>query len=409
MLWFVVKLLRNPKFKMKYIRSLYTLFLGLLNFFKFKIYDVKKINKANIVFFFPYYHTGGAEKVHLNIVKALKHQKVCVIFTHLSATQNYYEDFKKYAKVIELNTIRNKKSNIVNALLKKTITKTINNSKTIHAVFGCNTDYFYNVLPKISSAKRRFDLIHALSDDDARVAILVKSSIFIDTRVVINQKAKNDLISIYDAQSLNPQLKNRLKIIENGVAITKVQFLKNQPKQNIAFGFIGRWSEEKRPELFLEIAKQIKVKHPDVGFVMAGTGMKSNIKEINGAGVSFLGEITNPNKLNTLYKSLTGIIITSKYEGFPMVIMESMIFGVVPISTNVGGISQHIKHLENGILVNSTTDTEIIKNFTKHISFLIKNEIQRQQLADAAKIYGVSNFSIDNFNAAYQHLFNSNS
>ncbi|WP_418637845.1 glycosyltransferase family 4 protein [Winogradskyella sp.] len=394
---------------MKHIRSLYTLFLGLFNFFKFRIYDVKKINKANIVFILPYYHTGGAEKVHLNIVKALRDQKCCVIFTHLSATKNHYEDFKKYAAIIELNAIRNKNSNIINRLLKNAIIKTLNTSKTIHTVFGCNTDFFYKLVPYLKKDLIKIDLLHALSDDDNSTLSFVNTADIIDFRVCINQKAKEDLILIYNHNNLNQDYTKRIRIIENGVAIPKVRSLKIQPKQNITFGFIGRWSDEKRPELFLEVAKHVKAHYPKVAFVMAGTGMKSNLKQINDAGVSFLGEITNPNKLNTLYKSLTGIIITSKYEGFPMVIMESMIFGVVPLSTNVGGISQHIAHFKNGIMVDATTDDAIVKAFTKHISFLIENTTKTQQLANAAQIYGVSNFSIDKFNVAYQNLFNSNS
>lgn len=391
---------------MKYkLKLLYKFFLGLFYFFKFQIIEREKIRKANIVLFIPYYHTGGAEKVHLDILKAIKLQKCCVIFTHLSATDNFYEDFKTYASILELNSIRNKKSAFLNKALKKNILKCINISKSIHTVFGCNTHYFYELLPEIKTKIKRIDLIHALSEDDEREDTLAINSKFVDYRVCINTKAKNDLKTIYKKYNIRSSIVERLIIIENGVDVSRASKLTIQNNKNIKFGFIGRWSDEKRPEVFLEVAKQIQGNYPNIEFVMAGTGMKSNLKKIHEARVNFLGEISNQAELNKLYKSLTGIIIPSVYEGFPMVMMESMIFGVIPLSTNVGGISQHIKHLDNGILVYSKTYNQLVQDFVKGITLLIENEKEKQQLAISVKKYAISNFSIEKFNSSYQNLF----
>mgnify|MGYP003420205085 FL=1 len=46
------------------------------------------------------------------------------------------------------------------------------------------------------------------------------------------------------------------------------------------------------------------VKSLHIHFVMVGTGMKSNIDLIHSADVTFLGEITEKEKMNDLYKSL---------------------------------------------------------------------------------------------------------
>jgi glycosyltransferase involved in cell wall biosynthesis len=389
----------------KLLKRIYKFLLGLFYLFKFRILEVTKIKEANVVLFIPYYHTGGAEKVHLDIIKALKNQRCCVIFTHSSATYNFYEDFKKYAEIIELNDIINKKSSFLKAALKKYILRSINNSKTIHSVFGCNTNYFYELLPEIKTNLKRIDLIHALSKKDERESMFAKSSYYIDFRICINTKAKNDLIYIYNYYKIDPKFTDRLIIIENGVVVSKATKVNLDSKQNIKFGFIGRWSKEKRPEVFLEVAKHIKAKFPQVDFVMAGTGMKANLKEINISGVQFLGEITKKNVLEDLYKSLTGIIVPSVYEGFPMVIMESMVFGVVPLSTDVGGISQHIKHLENGMLVLSITHCQLVKDFIKHITFLIENKNELKHMSNSSKAYAVTNFSIEKFNTSYQNLF----
>jgi glycosyltransferase involved in cell wall biosynthesis len=389
----------------KFIKQTIKSIQGYFNYLKFNLVETKKIKKAEVVFILPFYHTGGAEKVHLNIVKALKDQKCCVIFTHLSATQNHYEDFKKHAQVIELNHIRNKKSNRVNILLKKIIIKTINNSKTIHTVFGCNTDYFYKLVPVFKKGLKKIDLLHALSHNDDRALSLTNTASVIDFRVCINQKAKQDLISIYKQNNINLDFNNKIKIIENGVSIADFKTNISEYKSDIKFGFIGRWSEEKRPEIFLKVAKQIKTKFPEVEFVMAGTGMKSNLNQINESGVEFLGEITDATKMNNLYKSLTGVVITSVSEGFPMVFMESMPFNVVPVSTNVGGISQHITHMENGLLIEGISNDKLVEEFITSITLLIEDQLLTKKIAKSAKTYAVENFNIVKFNTSYQHLF----
>ncbi|WP_147678594.1 glycosyltransferase family 4 protein [Algibacter pacificus] len=389
----------------KFIKWIIKVIQGYFNYLKFRITETKKIKQAHIVFILPYYHTGGAEKVHLNIVKALSHQKCCVIFTHLSATTNFYDAFKKHAEIVEINSIRNKKSYFLQKRLDKNIIKTINNSNTIHTVFGSNTNYFYSVVAKFDNHLKKIDLIHAISPNDERALTFAKTAKTISYRVCINQKAKNDLILIYKQNNINKTYTERIKIIENGINIIEADTEKNQSKTNITFGFVGRWSEEKRPEIFLAVAKQIKIKYPKVHFVMAGTGMKPNIRLINNSGVEYLGEITNFTQMNKLYKSLTGVVITSISEGFPMVFMESMIFGVIPISTNVGGISQHVSHLENGMLINSKSKAVLIEEFVEKIEDLICDNLLMSKLAFNSKKYATKHFNIEKFNKSYQDLF----
>lgn len=387
-------------------KLLYFLF-AVYNYLKFYCFHLKKITQAEIVFFFPYYHTGGAERVHLSILQALNPQKCCVIFTHLSATKNFYDQFNQVASIIEINAIRNKKSIFFNNILRKNIYNKINNGKTVKAVFGCNTNYYYEILPYFSNSIKKIDLIHALEPNDERKKMLIESTNLLDVRVVINENAKKDIIEIYKEGYIKLDYVDRIKIIENGVFIDKNDFIdfKSKDYEKISIGFLGRWSAEKRPQIYLEVAKKIKKQFPNVDFLMAGTGMMSNLEQITVSGSVFLGEITDEIELKKLYKKLNFIIITSVNEGFPMVIMESMIHGAIPVCTNVGGIHEHIINMENGILINDTNEEELIEAFTSKISYLIKNIDVAKKLSDNAFNYSVENFSIEKFSRSYQKLF----
>ena len=386
------------------IKNIVYLFYGLWNLFKFLVFDLKKIKHAEIVCFFPYYHTGGAEKVHLNIVKALSNKNVCVIFTLNSATKNFQEQFKASAQCIEINPILNKRNSFVSRMLKKSIYKTINTSNNCKVVFGSNAAYFYQILPYISGQIVRIDLFHAFSRTDSRELEVVNSVKYIDKRVVINQSTKKDLLEMYGRNDIGLEYYEVIRVIENGISISNRNFFAKD-YSNIKVGYVGRWSDEKRPEIFLEIAKQVQKNTQNFQFYMAGTGMKSNLDQIENAGVVFLGELTSNEELSCLYKDLSLLLITSEYEGFPMVIMESMVQGVISISTNVGGISEHITNNKNGILIRNTTKEEIVVDFIKAIEQLVYNREKMQEMGKNAFQYAQNKFDINSFNENYKELF----
>ena len=377
---------------------------AILNYFSF-VFDFRKaVKKAEVVFFFPYYHTGGAERVHIDILNAIKNKNCVVIFTHHSATHNFYKAFQSSATLFEINPILNKRILWVSNWLSDTIVNSINQSKTIETVFGCNTSYFYQLILKIKSDIQIVDLFHAFAENDSRVLEIVHSAPIVNRRIVINQKAKKDISAFYKLHGVDQKYIQNITIIPNGIAINE-NSIPNKDKKNIKIGFIGRGSPEKRPELFLQIAENIAQNNSEFSFVMAGTGMKSNLAAIEKAGVTFLGEITDAAALNQLYNELHFLIITSTYEGFPMVIMEAMNFGVIPVATNVGGINEHITHHENGILINETQENEIVATMCTTILEVSKSDNLKETLTNNAIRYAKNNFSIESFNTSYQSLF----
>ena len=230
------------------------------------------------------------------------------------------------------------------------------------------------------------------------------SAPIVDRRIVINQKAKKNISEFYKLHGVHQKYIQNITVIPNGIVIDE-NFIPSKDVNTIKIGFIGRWSPEKRPELFLQIAQKLSQNNPEFLFVMAGTGMKSNTAEITKAGVTFLGEITDATSLNKLYTELHFLIITSIYEGFPMVIMEAMHFGVIPIATNVGGINEHITNYENGILISETNENAIVDAICNAILELNQNAKLKETIMNSALNYAKNNFSIDSFNTSYQSLF----
>lgn len=390
---------------MRYLfKFIYNFIYGCYLFLVFYSKNRKKLVHAELIFFFPFYHTGGAERVHSQIVSALREKKCIVIFTQGSATSNFLEKFEESAIVMEINKIVNKRNVLINKLLIYFLYSCINKSKTIQAVFSSNSTYFYKLLPHLKSDLKIVDLYHSFAPNDAREQQLIDSASRINIRIVISQKAKIDLINYYDKNKLDGTLISRIEVVENAVVIPDTSFHKNNTQ--LIIGFVGRWSEEKRPLVYLKIATKIKSKFPNVKFVMAGSGMVSNIEIIQNSGVEYMGDLFEEQKIAALYNKLDLLLMPSIYEGFPMVIMEAMSNGVIPIVTNVGGISEHLTNGENGILIAEEIESKIIEAFSNSIIQLIEDANRRNNLAQNCFSYAHENFGIDKFNNSYRELVN---
>ena len=62
--------------------------------------EIKKLN--DIIFFFPFYHFGGGETVHLDILKIFKDYKTSCFIIHESDNDFLREDFLKVTNIVDL-------------------------------------------------------------------------------------------------------------------------------------------------------------------------------------------------------------------------------------------------------------------------------------------------------------------
>lgn len=95
--------------------------------------------------------------------------------------------------------------------------------------------------------------------------------------------------------------------------------------------------------------------------------------------VQFLGMVQDK-KLADLYRKAHILAVPSLYEGFGIVYLEAMAFGVVPIATEVGGAVEIINDGEDGFLV-KVEDSQFLAN---QINAVIKDRDRLAQMGFAA-------------------------
>lgn len=363
--------------------------------------------KSNLIFFFPSYHMGGAEQVHLDILSAFQEWKPICVLTAQSNNTHFKNEFIKKSTLINIGQYKS----IYYKFYAKKVANIINRKEKA-IVFGCNSSLFYYMLPYLSPQIRVIDLLHAFSPEYRKASekISIPYVKYIHRRIVLGKKTLNDYKQQYIENNLDLSLISRIKVIPNKVE-TPEKFIKKPENKIKKALFVARNSSEKRCELLLDIAKECNNRNIPIEFSIVGD-FPNNFTELE--NVHIVG-ILKKSELNQLYQNADFIIITSWREGLPMVILEAMAYGVIPISTDVGEISSCLSHLQNGVLINDQSiehysrkneqyKKEYIKTqkaFVTELNNLIENNILTKQLSKNAYNTVKNNFSRDKFNKSY--------
>jgi glycosyltransferase involved in cell wall biosynthesis len=104
-------------------------------------------------------------------------------------------------------------------------------------------------------------------------------------------------------------------------------------------GWIGRLSYEKGPDVMIETMKRLGDLPVTVSFVGDGPDRDALTRSADQAGgaerVRFHGRVDNA---STLSRAFDLIVLSSRTEGTPMVLLEAMAAGVPIVATRVGGV-----------------------------------------------------------------------
>lgn len=354
-----------------------------------------------VVYFFPSIHTGGAERVHASVLEATGNLKSLTFITYASDNATMVDVFSRHTTVIEINELL--KLEITKKWIIKKIRQLVQVNNEVK-LFASNSEFFYNVIPHIPVSIKLFDLTHAFVHRYEQGPELWSLPYVerLTKRVVISQKTKNDFIELYTKNGISDKYALNIEVVPNFVEPQQALPLKDK-SGIMKVAYVGRGSEEKRVDLIAKLAKKIRLKDNLFEFHFVGNVQKS-IPEMYHPYCIFHGEITDRQQLKALYNSFHILIIASSREGFPLVIMEAMMCGVVPVSTNVGGISEHVSDKTNGFLINSHNAEDILTEMEQKIIFLRNNFNDWERMSGNAHAYALKHFNKDNFFKYYESL-----
>ena len=136
---------------------------------------------------------------------------------------------------------------------------------------------------------------------------------------------------------------------------------------------------EKGPDVFVKVVEKLWNKHRDLFVVLTGPARGYVKKELERIGVPFIHKfLKDYYDLVGYYYLLDLYLITSRTEGGPKAVLESLACGVPLVSSKVGMAIDVIKDGENGFLA----DVEDIEGLVERSEWLINDQVLRQKFVE---------------------------
>lgn len=175
------------------------------------------------------------------------------------------------------------------------------------------------------------------------------------------------------------------------------------PLKGPLIGMVACFKPQKSPLDFVRVAERVHKTVPEASFVMVGDGeMRSEIEDL--IVLSGLREhmflLGWSNEVPEILKILDVFVLTSLWEGLPIVFLEAMAAGLPIVGTQVDGASELIEEGVNGYLL-APQDVDGMSD--RIIEIVMNPEKARQMVVESTK--KVESFSIQRMIQSYKGLY----
>lgn len=179
---------------------------------------------------------------------------------------------------------------------------------------------------------------------------------------------------------LNEEIRPRLSYMNNSIGLS---FKKIKSSNKASWAFIGRLDDGKNPFALIEIGKIIKKNNLKIKINIYGDGALKN--DVESKIIEFgLKDIINLHGFESnkekIFKENIGLIMTSKFEGYPYVILEAYAYGKPVILFNTFTAAQElVDHNKTGFLIENENYQDVIEKMALALH-LDDNDIKNKYL-----------------------------
>jgi len=159
-------------------------------------------------------------------------------------------------------------------------------------------------------------------------------------------------------------------------------------------GMVGRLSSEKRPDIFLRACEIIATRHPDAHFLISGDGPLRERVQGWVADQSLAGQVHlvgHVEPIEHIYRALDVLMLTSDFEGSPLVVLEAMAAGLPVVATAVGGVPEVIDDGHDGLLASRRDPVHL----AEAVGMLLESTELRSTIGQSARKRVVEQFTVE--------------
>jgi len=234
------------------------------------------------------------------------------------------------------------------------------------------------------------------------VAIAEKSLAFITQQLLaVGDKVRQDLLEAGIGS------KEKFGLMPPGLAIgilpskNDVLTFFGLRNERLQCAFIGRVTQIKRPDRFLDVVSEIKKRQVNLDFFIAGDGELLEVCReriiAENLPVKVLGWQSNIEKV---LSAADIVVLTSDNEGAPLSLIQAGMAGLPIVSTNVGSVPEVVLNNVTG-LITSLDVQEIADALEK----LVRDNALRAQLGSAAHQFTWANFGVQRLVHDHEALY----
>lgn len=175
--------------------------------------------------------------------------------------------------------------------------------------------------------------------------------------VIVESDFMRDFVQRFSRQS-SP----RVEVVHSGVDLEDFSPANRRVGARLKVGYVGRMADEKNPLGFVDLAERLGRLNPLLDFEMFGSGPDAALIEERIARSDMASRLRYHGFIKhsrDALRQLDVLILPSKFDGRPVMVMEANACGIPVIAAAVGGIPELVSEGVNGFLI-SPTETERI-------------------------------------------------
>ena len=219
-------------------------------------------------------------------------------------------------------------------------------------------------------------------------------SLFTDSVVAVTGETKRSLSSFGIGKRLDWQ------VIPIGIPV------QNRPIKDLTAGnalkilWVGRFTDIKDPLYAISVIQALVNQGGlQIELTMVGEGelFKKVKTSAHNLPITFTGWMVNPFEN---IKEFDLLMLSSKNEGLPLVMLEAANYGRATISRNVGGVGEFIKDGESGYLITGDSSEMAVK-----LKQIAQSKKSLMEVGLAANKFLINEFSVDKMASKYLSLY----
>ena len=379
-----------------------------------------------------FFEIGGQEVVTGTLAKSFNdHKHHVVIACFNQPNKQMIERIDRNIQIYELNGFQYSKENVdrlrdilrtekINVVINQWGLPYIGAKVLYEAKKGLNikTIAIYHNDPETNARIKEVDLeIEHTNKPFKRTLLAIKKELFkyITSRSMRYVYNHSDIYQVLSPSFIEhfkkfTGIKNiqKLMVQTNPVTIDTKDFIFNPAKKEKEILYVGRIDyNQKRVYRVIDIWALLEKRFPDWRLTIVGDGIeRKNIErkanELGLKRVSFEG-FKSP---EPYYQRAKILLLTSEYEGFGLVLVEGMSFGVVPaVYGSYSAVYDIIDNGVNGIIFPYHKNGFSAKQAAKEIELLMTDEAIYKNMAETA-IDTSRKYAVDEIYKSWEQTFN---